>query len=163
MKPIDELKELLEGSTILELKEGTGREDICEFFVKKGNNKYSFTLLATDLGYWVENRKNQNGSFLDVQEMFEAIFKHHSDHADFEHDMFKVFDDVLNRTVGFKCLKCDEKYVVGLKAIKASNYCKFLDSPDKRDKVAKALSVGWIGNVDSLVANLEPERWLDPL
>jgi hypothetical protein len=164
---VQQLKELLEGSKILEVRESNLRESICDFLLEKNNHKYSFTLCATELGAWVENQKDSEGTNSDVQEMFEAIFNHHSDHAillcesgkipknsssygelekKYKGGIFKPYDNPMKRIIGFKCKICKQEFKIGIKALKNSEYYEFLSTPKKRKPFAKILSDGWVGS-----------------
>jgi len=141
-KNLDELKELFEGAIILEIKESSKHESIFDFFVEKNNVKYSFTLSEYEIG----ERKDDKDNFTNFQELLEEIFKHHSSHEDFENDIFETFDDIMQKSVGFRCKKCGKEFKVGMETIKKSEYREFLNDVKKRKLFARILSNGWIGN-----------------
>jgi hypothetical protein len=60
---LKDLKNLLEGAKILEVRNSGRKESICEFLCEKDKQKYSFTLFATNLGAWVENRQDAHGNY----------------------------------------------------------------------------------------------------
>jgi len=147
----EELKELLEGARVLEIKESSRRESICEFFVEKNERKYSFTLFCTDLGYWIEDRKDDKSNFMNFQELLEAIFEHHSSHNDFENDIFEPFDKVTQKIIGFRCRKCEKEFKVKIESIKNSEYYELLNDVEKRKLFARILSEGWIDKKDRAI------------
>jgi hypothetical protein len=55
---LKQLKEALEGKTVLEILPGEAVESICRFVLS--NNK-TYRLYATDLGFWIEETKGSNG------------------------------------------------------------------------------------------------------
>jgi hypothetical protein len=145
---LKELKDLLEKAKIIAVNSSSRRESICEFVCERGEHKYSFTLFATDLGTWIENKQ---GNFQDISEMLEAIFEHHVNHEDFVHDLFKSFDSPLKRSIGFVCKKCDWKIETDINVLKNSEYYEFLATPKSREKFAQVLSCGYIQNKQSVL------------
>ena len=150
-KNLNELKELFEGATILEIKESSKHETIFDFFVEKNNVKYSFTLSEYEVG----GRKNDKGNFTNFQDLLEEIFEHHLSHKDFESDVFEALDDVVHRSIGFRCQKCGEKFEVEIKTLKNSEYYELLNDVEKRKIFARILSEGWIENKNSAIEMIE--------
>ena len=171
-----QLKKLFEGAKVFEIRDGNRAESVCDFLLEKNNHKYSFTLFANDLGVWVENQKDSEGTHSDVQEMLEAIFDHHSDHArllcesgkipknsnsywelekSYKGGIFEAFDNPMKRVIGFKCKICDNKFKIGIKALKNSEYYELLSTPEKRKPFAKILSDDWVGSKEIALEKLE--------
>ena len=147
---VTNLKALLEGKRVLSVKESSQRESICEIEVEEGKVKSSFTLYATDLGAWVGNSLT-NGMFMDVKDMFEEIFQHHTKNHDIKKDdIFESCDDPMKRTFGFRCKKCDKKFITSLTVVKGSEYAEFFTTPDDRRKLAEILGESYILDVKSL-------------
>lgn len=154
----EELKKLFEGARVLEVQKSDRKESICKFFVEKNKLKYSFVLFCTDLGYWVEEKKDDIGRFTDFKELLEAIFEHHLGHDDFKSDIFKSLDDPVKRTIGFQCRKCQKEFGIGMTALKNSKYLDLLDSVRKRNLFAKILSDGYIDSKERVIEMIKSRK-----
>ena len=145
------LKELLEGAIVLEIRDGANRESIVEFFVEKKNRKYSFTLYATDLKAWIGDEKDNEERFLDINQMLNSIFEHHTNHGDFKNDVFEAIESPMKLEIGFKCRKCKQEFKIGISMIKNSGFYELLATPDKRILFAKILSEGFVESKERAV------------
>ena len=139
-----QLKDLLEGAKVNEIKKSDAHESICEMVVEKNGIKSSFILFATDLGWWVSDIKRKDGGYKFFRELLDATFEHYNDHKDWEADSFKAFDDPMTRTIGFRCKKCRKEFRITMSDLKGSEYSEFLTTPEKRKKFAKLLSGNYI-------------------
>lgn len=68
---MEELKSLLEGKTILKIEPPTSREHICKFVMQDGS---SFELGATDLGWWVDNKRYPDGLYHNLQDIANILW-----------------------------------------------------------------------------------------
>lgn len=139
---LKKLKDLFENAKILEVKEG--KRGSFNFFVVKDEQKYSFTLFDYEIGL----KKDDKGNYINFQELLVEIFNHHANHNDFENDIFEAFDDITQKTMGFRCRKCGEEFKFGMKTLKDSEYYDLLSDVVKRKIFARILSVGWVSNKD---------------
>jgi hypothetical protein len=147
------LKELLEGKKVLEIKESSQRESICDFVVEGSKGTSSFTLYATDLGAWVGNIQESNSGYKDIQDMFEEMFNHQSSHGYKDEpnlDIWLCADDPMKRQMGFCCKNCEKVFSAGIPALKASPYFKFFHKPETRAKLAKALGDTYVQSPEFL-------------
>lgn len=149
-----QLKDLLEGAKINEIKKSDAHESICEMFVEKDKKKYSFTLFATDLGWGVSDVKRKDGEYKLFRELLDATFEHYNDHKDWESDSYEAFDNPMTRMIGFRCKKCSKEFQVTMTDLKSSEYSEFLTTPEKREKFAKLLSGNYIQEKDDVVRYL---------
>ena len=92
----NKLKALLEGKTISALEKGTG-ETICKFVLSDGS---SFSLCATDLGYWTEAFSDAQGysSLSDLIVDFDAhTYNMHPQYrVDMSHASVEVNNGIVN-------------------------------------------------------------------
>lgn len=137
---LKQLKELLEGAKVLEIKKNDSPESLCELTVEKDGKKYSFVLKATDLGWWTSDVKSQNGEFKVFQDLIEKTFEHYNEHGLFGQDLYENCDSALKRLIGFRCKKCNAEFCASLTAVKNSEYGDLLTTVEKRKKFAKLLS-----------------------
>jgi len=154
---LKELQEILVGSYIEEIKDAGRRGALCDFVIRRDGKRQTFTLFVSDLGYSVENIRDEKGYHLELQDIFEASFDHVSRDHDIDGDnvaCFGLFDNPMNRTVGFKCC-CGKTYEIGLGAIKISGYAKYFSSIETRKRIAKLLSTDYIGSPESLQNSLD--------
>jgi hypothetical protein len=145
---INQLKNLLEGATVISVEDIARREAICQITVRKNNKEYSFSLYGNDLGTWVSDIKDSENVLLDFQDLIEEAFNHLNDVEDFAEDIFICVENAMKRTLGFKCKKCGQQILTSLTAVKNSEYSMFLTTPEKRAKFAKVLGRGYILNPD---------------
>lgn len=141
---IDQLKELLEGATIISVENLEQREAICRITAKKNNKLYSFSLYGNDLGTWISDHKDSNDVFLNFQDLLEEAFTHLNDVENFAENIFICAKNPMRRTLGFICEKCRKQFIIPLTAVKESKYRKFFTTPEMRAKFAKVLSSGYI-------------------
>jgi hypothetical protein len=155
---IKQLKELLEGSTIISIENLDKREAICRITTRKNNKEYSFSLYGNDLGSWISDHKDNNNVFLNFQDLLEEAFTHLNDIENFSEDIFICAENPMKRTLGFICQKCKKKFIVSLTVIKKSKYRKFFTTPKMRAKFAKVLSNEYIMSpemVEESIKNLD--------
>lgn len=148
---VSKLKELLEGRKVITVNESPQRDSICELVVESpdGNN-VSFTLFATDLGSWIGNERS-GGLFKNVRDLFDEVFEHSTRaHSVTDEDIYEAYEDPMQRTLGFRCKKCQELFLVGLTAVKDSEYAEFFKTSEDRRKLAKVVGETYILNVETL-------------
>lgn len=139
---IEQLKELLEGATVISVEDAKQRESICRITAEKDGKRYSFTLFATDLGAWVADSVTSEGTFRNFDDFIEKTFMHLSEVEYFSDDIFEAIEDPMKRTLGVKCKKCGQEFKITLTAVKESKYSRFFTSPEGRSKFYRVLSSG---------------------
>ena len=152
---IKQLKELLEGAKVLEVRETDAHESLCDLFVEKKGKKYSFTIGATDLGWWTSNLRSPNGDFKNFQDLIERSFEHYNYHGEYGKDYYEAFDSPTERLIGFRCKKCSKEFTASITTVKSSEYADLLGDPESRKKFAKLLSEGYIQNKKIALEYLE--------
>lgn len=152
---LKQLKELLEGAKVLEVRENTSPESLCDLYVEKNRKKYSFTLKATDLGWWSSDVKSQNGKFKVFQDLIEKTFDHYNEHGLFGQYIYESCDSPLDRSIGFRCKKCGAEFCADLATVRNSEYNDLLTTVEKRKTFAKLLSDFYIQDKASTVKYLE--------
>lgn len=150
---IDQLKELLEGATVLEVKESDKLESICELKVCKNDKRYSFTLYGNDLGVWVGNHKNGLDIYQDFDNFIEEAFSHLIE-ENYSNNVYESLDFPTELAIGYKCKKCGKIFKIALTAVKNSKYRDLLQTPGQRKAFAKVLSEDYILNKESVKERL---------
>lgn len=75
MSDIKKLKSLLEGAKIVSVSESKNPESLCNFCVELDDERTSFTLYATDLGYWVGDII-RGGRYENMTDMLGSVYNH---------------------------------------------------------------------------------------
>jgi len=148
---VSKLKELLEGRKVIAVNESPQRDSICELVVETPDKDCSsFTLFATDLGSWIGNER-EGGLFKNVRDLFDEVFEHSTKtHSVTDEDIYEAYEDTMQRTLGFRCKKCQELFLVGLTIAKGSEYAEFFQTSEDRRKLAKVVGETYILNVATL-------------
>jgi hypothetical protein len=157
----EHLRNLLVGAKVLEIKDTDSQESMCELYVEKDGKKYSFTLFATDLGWWIADVKDFNGDFDNFQDLIEKTFEHYNKHCssakDYGKDRYESFDSITHKLIGFRCKECGKEFNTTYNAIKKSEYADLLKTPEDRKRFAKLLSGYYIQDKANALERLRPQ------
>jgi hypothetical protein len=93
MDPLEKLRLLLEGKTILKVEKPNAPEAICKFVLSDGT---AFRLHATDLGFWIEGSVHDDGVYNNLTD----LLVDYSNHTRFiEHEKNREIEDHFNYDV----------------------------------------------------------------
>lgn len=148
MSSITKLKSLLEGNRIISVSESKSPESICGFCVESHDKqKTSFTLYATDLGYWVGDLAHDN-KHSNMTDMLDSIYNH-------VYGCKKKINYVSDESL--LCFKCDCKHVFLIsKDNITQDYKDVLKNDETVETIAKLLSEGvWFDTAASLSCELD--------
>jgi len=151
---VEKLRGLMKGAYIEDVEFSGRDESLCDFVLRRDGKKYSFTLFATDLGFWTGSLKNFKGHHRELQDIWEEIHEHNMRVDPVEGCTYKCFDDPFARTVGFECA-CGKRFEIGLSDLKESPYCSFLTTVEGREKVASVLGTDYMWSPEHLKNILE--------